>query len=86
MEYRQKAWSNHQKKHKRWSQHRKEAERRTEQHEIPAGAANGGSQHRKEAERRTEQHEIPAGAANGGSIDMSGKRCFLFGAPNKNNG
>ena len=62
MEYRQKAWSNHQKKHKRWSQHR------------------------KEAERRTEQHEIPAGAANGGSIDMSGKRCFLFGAPNKNNG
>ena len=52
MEYRQKAWSNHQKKHKRWSQHRKEANQRDEQHEIPAGAAKAWSQHRKEIERR----------------------------------
>ena len=46
----------------------------------------GWSQNRKEADWMEEEHEIPAGEANGGSIDMSGKRCFLFGAPNKNNG
>ena len=37
MEYRQKAWSNHQKKHKRWSQHRKEAKWSDKSSESPFG-------------------------------------------------